>query len=460
VIEEAPAPDISEEFRSSIGNSAIEAASAVGYVGAGTVEFIVDTLTGEFFFMEMNTRLQVEHPVTEFITGVDLVEWQLLIAQGFPLPKTQEELQIRGHAVEARIYAEVPERGFLPATGTLARWRPPAGSSLTGPMRVDSGVEEGDVVGSVYDPLLAKLIVWGPNRAVALRSLKTALLKFQIAGVPTNRAFLARLAADPKFGAGGKELTTAFLEDYPHVMDEPTVTPQLAALRVAVAAVTCHLEDSRGCTEGPTSSPWQSEKNFRPNSAGGGVVALRGGSSQDSHQVRVQQAAAGRFKVSIPAAEQWGEAQDIEIEAALEGDALRWRHAEVQTCSPFATYVQQSGALSGAHIVHLFDIAADFWFVREMQGQGEAAAAASSGAPGQIVAPMPGKLVQLSVSSQQEVSEGDVLCIVEAMKMEHKVLAPCSGQVQEILTAQGDQLEEGVLLMVIAPADSPAATEA
>ncbi|DBA73445.1 TPA: hypothetical protein ACH3X1_011478 [Trebouxia sp. C0004] len=239
VIEEAPAPNISLEFRQSLGHAAVAAGLAVGYQGAGTVEFIVDTDTGEYFFMEMNTRLQVEHPVTEAITGQDLVEWQLRVAAGQALPLTQDQLHIQGHAFEARLYAESVSNNFLPATGTVRRWQVPANASFfdnSSTVRIDSGVSEGDAVGVNYDPMIAKVIARGPDRSTALARLHTALSDLQVSGLPTNQEFLKRLATHPAFIAA--ELDTSFIQKHhARLVDAQPVEQHVLAL----AAVADHL---------------------------------------------------------------------------------------------------------------------------------------------------------------------------------------------------------------------------
>ncbi|KAJ1676768.1 hypothetical protein EV182_007540, partial [Spiromyces aspiralis] len=210
IIEEAPAPSLSTELRQMLGQKAVDAARAVGYVGAGTVEFIVDEETGSFYFMEMNTRLQVEHPITEMITGLDLVQWQLEVAAGNPLPLQQHEISRNGHAFEARIYAENPDRGFLPDTGKLVHLRPPL--EVPNTVRVETGVRSGDNISVYYDPMIAKLVVHGPNRTTALRLLHAKLAEYQIVGPNTNIEFLKRLATHPEFIAGHVE--TGFIEKH------------------------------------------------------------------------------------------------------------------------------------------------------------------------------------------------------------------------------------------------------
>jgi 3-methylcrotonyl-CoA carboxylase alpha subunit len=263
VLEEAPAPGMPAERRAAMGAAAVAAARAVQYVGAGTVEFIANQ-DGSFYFMEMNTRLQVEHPVTEMITGTDLVEWQLRVAAGQPLPCTQPQLAIAGHAIEARIYAENPEHGFLPSTGTLRHLRTPAAlqfetgvtSGGAGPVRIDSGVTEGDTISPFYDPMIAKLIVWGADRDAALARLGQALAAYQIVGPATNIAFLQRLVTSPAFA--GAELDTGLIERYHDVLFPPPVTAPAGALALAVVALLL-------AERGPAAGPWDQSSGWRLN---------------------------------------------------------------------------------------------------------------------------------------------------------------------------------------------------
>ncbi|HVL55826.1 MAG TPA: biotin carboxylase N-terminal domain-containing protein, partial [Burkholderiaceae bacterium] len=275
VIEEAPAPGLPQARRDAMGEAAIAAARAVGYVGAGTVEFIVDA-GGEFFFMEMNTRLQVEHPVTEMITGLDLVEWQLRVAAGEPLPVRQDMLAIRGHSIEARIYAENPDKGFLPSVGTLRHLQmPPAVEFTTGlgslrsdpaPVRIDSGVREGDPITPHYDPMIAKLIVWGADRAQAIGRMRQALQRFEVVGPATNVAFLDRLMASRSYVDA--DLDTALIERESKTLLAPPPPPGLRQLAVAAAAVLA-LEDEparAGVPPGWAYDPWAARDGWRLNS--------------------------------------------------------------------------------------------------------------------------------------------------------------------------------------------------
>ncbi|MDE1712397.1 ATP-grasp domain-containing protein, partial (plasmid) [Chromobacterium amazonense] len=233
VLEEAPAPHLPQATREAMGQAAVAAARAVGYVGAGTVEFIMDVDSGQFYFMEMNTRLQVEHPVTEMITGQDLVAWQLAVAAGGALPLTQEQLAIRGHAIEARIYAEDPDKGFLPSTGTLAHLATPSESAN---VRIDTGVEQGDAISPFYDPMIAKLIVWGETREAALRQMDAALAQYQIVGLSSNVSFLRRIVNHPSFSSG--QVDTGLIARHHDELLPPPSAPtarQLALLALAEA---------------------------------------------------------------------------------------------------------------------------------------------------------------------------------------------------------------------------------
>ncbi|KAG2445199.1 hypothetical protein HYH02_008667 [Chlamydomonas schloesseri] len=286
IIEEAPAPGLPEQFHRHIGEAAVRAARAVGYRNAGTVEFIVDTDSPDqqFYFMEMNTRLQVEHPVSEAITGQDFVEWQLRVAAGGRLPRSQDQLAVGGHSFEARIYAESPRNGFLPGAGTVRRWRTPSSAATfaNAPVRVDSGVREGDAVGTFYDPMIAKLVTHGPDRATALAALVQALKQTQVAGLPTNIPFLLRLATHPDFVAATRtELTTAFIARHREALLAPQPVPDEVA---ALAAVARHLLAVRRQAEAEAAQglaarlgPWGSGGTGGSSAAGGGAAGGGGG---------------------------------------------------------------------------------------------------------------------------------------------------------------------------------------
>src|SRR5512138_1601685 len=273
VLEEAPAPGMTPERRGAMGAAAVEAARAVGYVGAGTVEFIVDP-SGAFFFMEMNTRLQVEHPVTEMITGLDLVEWQLRVAAGEPLPLAQEQLRIDGHALEARVYAEDPDKGFLPSTGRLVHLAAPEASYH---VRLDAGVDEGDEITPYYDPMIAKLVVWDATRERALARMQAALAQLRIVGVANNVEFLARLVASPAFASA--DLDTALIEREKEFLFPPSrETPEEAWLLAALAEL--ERERAGASRPGAPPSPWDARDGWRLNSRASRTLTLRLGPDQ------------------------------------------------------------------------------------------------------------------------------------------------------------------------------------
>ncbi|MBV9394641.1 MAG: acetyl-CoA carboxylase biotin carboxylase subunit, partial [Methylobacteriaceae bacterium] len=272
VIEEAPAPNFPQEMRARMGQAAVEAARAIGYVGAGTIEFLYDAVAKQFYFMEMNTRLQVEHPVTEMITGLDLVEWQFRIAAGERLPLSQEDLAIHGHAIEARLYAEDPERGFLPQTGRLTHLVFPTGENV----RVDTGVKGGDIISIYYDPMIAKLIAWGIDRDAAIRRFRSALAKTQVAGLKTNVAFLARLAGHPAFKAA--DLDTRFIDR--HQSDLLVTPPPASEKEFALAALGLLLRRDEEARQAALASadpwsPWGSRNGWRLNDEARSELRLR-----------------------------------------------------------------------------------------------------------------------------------------------------------------------------------------
>jgi 3-methylcrotonyl-CoA carboxylase alpha subunit len=412
VIEEAPAPGMTPEMRTAMGAAAVRAAEAIGYAGAGTVEFIVDGEGGldpeGFFFMEMNTRLQVEHPVTEAITGVDLVEWQLRVASGEPLPAAQEELTITGHAFEARLYAEDVPKGFLPATGTLTHLSFPEG------VRADSGVRTGDTISPFYDPMIAKVITHGSTRAVALKRLSAALAGTQVAGTVTNLAFLGALARHGGFARGDVD-TGLIARDIESLTEAPEVSPRQAAL--AGMAALGLLETT-------------SETGFHLWRALRRQVLLRWGGEVHALQVRVQG----------PDHQSW-QVGEAEIEARRVGG--RW-----QVGGRPAAPVTRAGAT-----VTLFE---DHGLVFEVVDPLERAGAA--GGDGNLIeAPMPGLVRSVEASVGQAVAKGDRLAVLEAMKMEHALLAARDGVVAEVLAAEGDQVEAGAALVRLEPQEEESA---
>ncbi|TNC73699.1 acetyl/propionyl/methylcrotonyl-CoA carboxylase subunit alpha [Rubellimicrobium roseum] len=406
VIEEAPAPGMPDDMRQAMGSAAVRAAEAIGYSGAGTVEFIVDASDGlradRFWFMEMNTRLQVEHSVTEAITGLDLVEWQLRVAAGEPLPLQQEDLTIRGHAVEARLYAEDVSAGFLPATGRLSRLRFPEG------VRIETGVREGDAITPWYDPMIAKLIAHGPTRGAALDRLARALAGTQVAGCTTNLAFLSALLAQPDFRAG--RLDTGLIErDLPTLTQAASPPPEATAFAALAAA-------------DPDAGPLAGFHFWTPLTH---RVALRRGDEAVTAQVTIL---ADRATVTL---------DDHTLEATRRGD--RWQVG----ASDFDLLAEPDRitVFAGPLGTHVFAIP-------DPLDRETAAAGADV-----TLSPMPGLVRALFVAPGQEVRRGDTLAVVEAMKMEHALTASRDGIVAEVLAGEGAQVEAGAPLIRLEPAD-------
>jgi 3-methylcrotonyl-CoA carboxylase alpha subunit len=402
VIEEAPAPDMTKEMRDAMGQAAVLAAEAIGYKGAGTVEFIVDGSDGlkadGFFFMEMNTRLQVEHPVTEAITGVDLVEWQLRVAAGEPLPKSQGELTISGHAFEARLYAEDVPKGFLPATGTLTRLRFPDG------VRADSGVRGGDTISPFYDPMIAKVIVHGPTRDVALAKLSAALKGTQVAGTVTNLGFLGALAEHKGFVAGDVD-TGLIARDIDALTAVAVVTPSHWA-RAGIAAMELDMPNA-----GTGFNLWAPLRQS---------VAL----SHEGEEVTLA------VEVNSADAQTWHVGDAVVVAQRVRG---RWLLDGIS--APAVAMTEACVTVFDAYGI-VFDI------VDPLQRD------ASATGDGNIVdAPMPGLVKAVTAKTGQSVTAGDRLAVLEAMKMEHALLAARDGVIAEVLVSEGDQVEAGAALI-------------
>jgi 3-methylcrotonyl-CoA carboxylase alpha subunit len=441
VLEEAPAPGMPLDRRAAMGEAAVAAARAVGYVGAGTVEFIANQ-DGSFYFMEMNTRLQVEHPVTEMITGTDLVEWQLRVAFGEPLPKKQHELAIHGHAIEARIYAENPEKGFLPSIGTLRYMDTPqavhfglggvAGATGTEPaaVRIDSGVREGDAISPFYDPMIAKLIVWGADRRQALARLSLALAEFQIVGLATNIAFLKRLVEGEAFSTA--DLDTGLIERNGATLFPPPKAAPAAALALAAVSL---IESEKRASSGASSNafdPWGQAQGWRLNGD-----YRRQLSFGDEYASKLE---GGAYQVGVVYHPQgWelevdGVRQPLHV-SAHEGATLSVRLGE----QAMHGTVRRDGEL-----FHVFTHGEHYTLAYNdpMAHAGEAEAAG-----GRLTAPMPGKVVAVMAEGGQTVKKGQALVIMEAMKMEHTIAAPSDGLVEEVLYAVGDQVADGAPLL-------------
>ena len=431
VLEEAPAPGMTSERRAAMGNAAVAAANAVGYVGAGTVEFIVEQPPEggmRFYFMEMNTRLQVEHPVTEAITGLDLVEWQLRVASGEPLPLKQEDLHIQGHAIEARICAETPDNQFLPATGRLDVYRKPACTSFErGAVRVDDGVREGDAISPFYDSMVAKLIVHGRTRAEALARMDAALAETRIVGLSTNVQFLRHVVASPSFAQAN--LDTALIPREAGVLFHQ----DKVGLNLAVAAAVAQTLLAERASEGK--DPFSRRDGWRP------------------HGLTVR-----RFDF-----EYLGEAMQASLTYLHDG-ALQLAFHETRGLLEFDALPEQNGTLMDLRfmgqrqtvqtwqreeIVHIF-CALGATQITELDALAHAGEAAHD--VGRLTAPMPGKVVSFAVKAGDVVKKGQPLAVMEAMKMEHTIAAPADGTVAELLYAPGDQVAEGAELLKIATA--------
>ena len=423
VLEEAPAPGMPEERRRQMGEAAVAAAKAVGYVGAGTVEFIA-MQDGTFYFMEMNTRLQVEHPVTEMITGQDLVEWQLRVAAGQPLPLRQEQLAIRGHALEARIYAEDANKGFLPATGKLIRLAPPTESIN---VRVDTGVEEGDEITPFYDPMIAKLIVWDETRDGALARMRKALADYQVAGLTTNIDFLSRLVACPAFA--GADLDTGLIERQKEFLfPEAQAIPRDALLVATVGELLWEQHEAKLAAKnsGDPWSPWHARDGWRMNLSSARTISFRDGEALVDAHVRYQ---GDQWQITLAGQSTLARGKKLEGDRfAVELDDRRLMASVVAVDDKRSVFLQGSTyTLLRDDPLHRVD--------------------AGDSHGGGLTAPMPGKVVALLAQPGQAVEKGTPLLILEAMKMEHTITAPASGVVKAFCYAAGEQVSDGAPLV-------------
>ena len=407
VVEEAPSPFVTPELRAAMGEAAVKAALACNYEGAGTVEFLVDK-DRNFYFLEMNTRLQVEHPVTELITGQDLVAWQLTVAEGLLLPLAQNEIELNGHAIEVRLYAEDPSNGFTPQTGPLHIFKPAEGEGL----RYDTGVRSGDEVTPHYDPMLAKVIAWGENRDEARRRLIRALEDTTVFGVTTNRYFLSRIIANSTFGAG--EATTAFLQQA--FRDDPSLQPakpQIRQLALAACILAHGTAGQKAWSNAPaTNTPMKLD-------TGDEVVELLVQSSGNKLSCRLGD-----------------ERQEMTVTSVQDGVLCIIDNGIRQRCQYHrdgdSLYLQAFG---------------ESWSVTDLTHQ--PAAGANGTGSGRIQASMDGAIIDVLVEPGQTVRQGETLVILEAMKMEHPVKADCDGVVSQVLTNKGDQVKRNQLLAEI-----------
>jgi len=423
VIEEAPAPGMSANVRAAMGRAAVEAAKAIGYRGAGTVEFIVDgsgpLREDGFWFMEMNTRLQVEHPVSEAITGLDFVELQLRIAAGEPLPVRQEDLAIDGWAFEARLYAEDVAKGFLPAIGRLEHLSFPPGVAFSrGAVRIDSGVREGDAISPWYDPMIAKVIVHGASRAAALNLLVATLSGVRVAGTTTNLEFLTALARHPGFAAG--EVDTGLIgRDLPGLTARPAMPTSIPAL-AALAALGSFTAD-RG------DDPWDLLTGWRAWSDAEDFVTLRSGGQEV--QLRILHLGQRRFRAI---------SNDLDCTLTIAQSREGRVHFDSDGLSSKAEIVTGAGRISVFHdgFCYEFDLVDDLAVAEEEVAGGDS-----------IIAPMPGLVSAVRTKKGTTVRKGDALLVLEAMKMEHVLTSPRDGVVFEVLVAERDQVTDGMLLL-------------
>ena len=427
VLEEAPAPGMTAAMRLAMGEAAVAAAKAVQYVGAGTVEFIVEQADDgamSFYFMEMNTRLQVEHPVTEAVTGLDLVAWQLRVAAGEPLPKSQDQLQLNGHAIEARICAENPNQDFLPATGPLWHFSGPEASHFcftAGGVRLDTGVTQGDVVSPFYDSMLAKLIVWGADRDEALAKLDKALSEMQVVGVANNVAFLRDVVQSASFSQGDLD-TDLIARERDNLFKTQTLSEDLAVAGV-IGMVLRQEVDAMG------SNPWQAVDGWQVVGAPPRPFQLQGAWGDEVRALDV-------VLYSTP--------QRVRI--ADTDHAFEWR------AHPRGVSVCLNGVWTDLSVVasagqyHVFSRAGHAVLQRVDPLAGSAQAADALGG---LNTPMPGKLIRMDVAVGDTVAKGQVLAVMEAMKMEHSIASPRDGVVSEVFYAVGDQVAEGQALLTL-----------
>ena len=427
IVEEAPAPGLTDAQRATMGQAAVDAAIAVGYLGAGTVEFLVDR-SGNFYFMEMNTRLQVEHPVTELVTGQDLIEWQLLIAIGDPLPVTQADLSINGHAIEARVYAEDPSRDFQPASGRLLylRW-PSTGSDV----RIDSGVREGDSISVHYDPMIAKLIVWSDDRVCAVSRLQSALRETQIAGIRNNLTFLRAVAVHEEFVVGGVE--TGFIDNHGDELIRTSGSRPENALAVAALYMVLRLEqrvrlDAESSRD--PGSPWHDTTGWRLNKKSWRELHLI--LDGNEHVVTVE-AEKGEYWIESSAGRTHATGRFTSnrcIVATLDGKRFS------------ATVVRHGSVMTILHRAEEYRVEhVDPVRIAEF----------GTGVSGGLIAPMPGKIAVVNVDVGDRVHRGETLLILEAMKVEHAIVAPCDGVVERLHYVEGDQVDADAELLLLSP---------
>ncbi|QBG37630.1 acetyl/propionyl/methylcrotonyl-CoA carboxylase subunit alpha [Litorilituus sediminis] len=437
VIEEAPAFKMPDELRAKMGEAAIKSAQAIGYQGAGTVEFLLD-VDGSFYFMEMNTRLQVEHPVTELITGQDLVEWQLRVAANETLPKTQQQLSIHGHAFEARIYAEDADNDFLPATGKLALLQTPVESEH---VRIDTGVRQGDEVSVYYDPMIAKLIVWDENREKALQRLTKALSEYRINGVTTNIDFLYNLASCQPFVQ--EDIDTGFIEKHNDLIfhqNSQTLANELPIAALYLLLSNANEAQLKAKQSSDPYSPWHSTSAWRLNEAH--VHQLILAHNEQNYDIEIEQKHQGSdsyYLISISQDNQL--MQTVDCQGEIKGEHM---------------IVNIDGHRSQATIAHdenkinIYRANGVFSFKHILPDYGSNEANDSNGG---LTAPMNGTMVSVLVKAGEKVSKDQPLVIMEAMKMEHTIKAPSDGMIDEVFFNAGDMVDGGAELLAFTEAE-------
>ena len=432
VLEEAPAPGMSQARRNSMGEAAVAAAKAIGYVGAGTVEFIAEPgegkSAGTFYFMEMNTRLQVEHPVTEMITGLDLVDWQLRVACGEPLPRTQDELAISGHALEARIYAEDPAKNFLPSTGRITHLATPPESRH---VRIDTGVRAGDAITPFYDPMIAKLIVWDVDRPAALARMRGALEQFQVVGVTTNTEFLGRLIACDAFATA--DLDTGLIEKNRDELMRAAPVAGDEVLALAALAELLSIERraaARAARSGDPCSPWGLCDGWRLNQDNHHILVFRQGEREQAVTAHYRP---GRFELELP-----GGRHTLTGAWQSDGSLTAW----------LEDAVLQANVVQTGDILDVFFRGVRYRLELHDPALHEVESDAHGG---NLAAPMPGKIIAVLTKAGAKVEKGTPLVILEAMKMEHTIIAPGRGKVTEIHYQVGEQVAEGAELLGFEP---------
>ncbi|EFA03540.1 methylcrotonoyl-CoA carboxylase subunit alpha, mitochondrial [Tribolium castaneum] len=430
IIEEAPAPGISEELRAELGAAAVRAAKAVGYVGAGTVEFILDRKSHNFHFMEMNTRLQVEHPITEMITGTDLVEWQIKVARGEKLPLTQEEITLSGHAFESRIYAEDPSGGFLPGAGVLSYLSSP---QVRDDMRIETGIREGDEVSVHYDPMIAKLVVWGQNRSESLLKMQSLLLQYNVAGLETNVNFLLDLVRHPEFISGNVH-TNFIKENNDSLFKNKTVTPTQitqAALSVVLKDELLDMKNAMGRND--QFNPFVVESGFRINHNLIRDVKMK--FKDEEKLVKVKFIGHNTYHISLDEGKTWSV-----VQGEFNKESLK------STIDGITTSVN---VFRGDDVIAIFDDSGKVEFNLEKPSfvtiQEDDSSA--GGSLNRAVAPMPGVIDKVLVSAGDQVKKGDSLFVLIAMKMEHVVKADRDAVIENIYFKVGDNVQKDVTVI-------------